>query len=256
MLTLLSPAKKLLTNTKPFGSATTEPKFLKETSELVKIMKTKSVEQISGLMDLSHSLAVLNYDRYQNFHLKPGTAATEYPALFLFQGDVYQGLEAIKWSNDEVAFSQDHLAILSGLYGLLKPLDMIQPYRLEMGVHLANPRGDTLYAFWRDTITKALNKELASHDKPILINLASTEYFKAVDEKKLNYPVLTINFYERKNQQIKMIGIYAKKARGMMARFMMQNKIDNPEQLKDFSESGYSFNRESSTGHHMDFIRG
>jgi uncharacterized protein len=256
MLTLLSPAKKLLANTKPLDFDTTEPMFLKETGELVKIMKTKSVEQIAGLMDLSHNLAVLNYHRYQDFHLKPGTAQTEYPALFLFQGDVYQGLEATKWSSGDVDFSQSHLAILSGLYGMLRPLDMIQPYRLEMGVHLANPRGDTLYAYWRDTITKALNKELASHDKPILINLASAEYFKAVDEKNLNYPVLTINFYERKNHQIKMIGIYAKKARGMMARFIMQNRIDKPEQLKDFSESGYHFNSDSSTEHHLDFIRG
>lgn len=256
MLTLLSPAKKLLTATKPFDGATTEPVFLKETTELVKLMKAKSVEQIAALMDLSNALAVLNYDRYQDFHLKPTTSKTSYPALFLFQGDVYQGLEAIRWSSDDVAFSQNHLAILSGLYGLLRPLDAIQPYRLEMGVHLVNPRGNTLYAYWRDTLTKALNKQLASHDNPVLINLASTEYFKAVDEKKLNYPVLTVNFYERKNNEIKMIGIYAKKARGMMARFMMQNKIDHQEQLKDFSESGYCYNQESSSEQHMDFIRG
>ncbi|WP_298626934.1 peroxide stress protein YaaA [uncultured Legionella sp.] len=251
MFTLLSPAKKLLSISTPYANEVTEPLFLEKSNVLAKLMKSKSVGEIAQLMDLSQELAVLNYDRYQKFDIK----SPSYPALLLFQGDVYQGLSANSWSQDDIEFSQSHLRILSGLYGLLRPLDLIQPYRLEMGVHLANPKGNTLYDYWRDPVTKALNEQLASDPNPVLINLASNEYFKAVDAKKINHPIVTINFYEQKNNQLKMIGIYAKKARGLMAKYIIQNRIDSLEQIKEFSESGYLYNEHSSKEHYLDFIR-
>lgn len=255
MLTLISPAKKLLKISKPYVNETTEPLLLKQVKVLAKIMKTKSVEQIAQLMDLSRDLAVLNYERYQHFNTKKNLFTQSYPALLLFQGDVYQGLAANSWSNEDVDYSQNHLRILSGLYGILRPLDSIQPYRLEMGVHLENPKGTNLYEYWRASIAKILNEQLALDPNPALINLASTEYFKVVDSKKIKYPIITINFYEQKNNEIKMIGIYAKKARGLMAKYIIQNRIDSIENIKKFSEAGYKFNEHSSSKQHLDFIR-
>lgn len=254
MLTLLSPAKKLLQNLIPYTNETTEPGFINETHQLVDIMKGKTTEQIAALMDLSNDLAKLNYERYQHFNFESNPLQS-HPSLYLFQGDVYQGLAAKSWSEATVAFSQQHLGILSGLYGLLKPLDRIQPYRLEMGVRLSNPSGNTLYAFWKEIITRAINEELSLHKNPLLINLASTEYFKVIDEKKCAYPIVTINFYERKNNEIKMIGLFAKRARGMMAKYIMEQQIDNLEQITAFKESGYQFNKETSSERHIDFIR-
>lgn len=255
MLTLLSPAKKLLKFTKPYLDATTQPLLHSKMIKLARVMKTKSVEQLAGLMDLSKDLAVLNFDRYQHFKLNDSRIEQSYPAIYLFQGDVYQGLQADTWSSEDIEYSQEHLGILSGLYGLLRPLDRIQPYRLEMGVRLENPAGNNLYEFWQDPIAKILNQKLAEQSNPVLINLASTEYFKAVNEKKLRYPVITINFYEQKNSELKMIGIYAKKARGLMAKFIIQNQIDDLNQIKDFTESGYCFNQGSSSDRHLDFVR-
>lgn len=250
MLTLLSPAKKLLNAEKPYLGTTSKPSFGDKTDALVTLMQSKTVADIAGLMDLSDDLATLNFERYQNFW-----KASVYPAVFLFQGDVYQGLQANSWEQSTVEYSQSHLRILSGLYGLLNPLDSIQPYRLEMGVRLKNPDGKNLYDYWQDTITQALNQQLKEQKNPILINLASTEYFKAVNEKKLDHPIVTINFYEKKNDQLKMIGIHAKKARGVMAKFIMQNQIDSLDQLKQFNELGYQYNESSSTARHLDFIR-
>ena len=255
MLTLLSPAKKLLTISQPYTNETSQPLLIKKTIKIAKIMKSQSVEQIAALMNLSKDLAVLNYDRYQKFKFNDNQTNHFYPALFLFQGDVYQGLQAANWKDSDIEYSQSHLGILSGLYGFLKPLDNIQPYRLEMGVRLANPCGANLYDFWNEPVTKLLNQQLEVQSNPVLINLASTEYFKVVDVKKLKYPVVTINFYERKNNEIKMIGIHAKKARGVMAKYIMQNRIDNLDHLKDFTELGYLFSKESSSEYHLDFIR-
>jgi len=251
MLTILSPAKKLLNIDTPYEGTSTTPLFSDKTKQLAKIMKSKSVEEIASLMDLSKDLAELNYTRYQSF-----ASADSYPALYLFQGDVYQGLQSKSWAPDTVAYSQSHLRILSGLYGLLHPLDCIQPYRLEMGVRLENPAGKNLYVFWQESITRTLNQELETQRNPVLINLASTEYFKAVDEKKLNYPVVTINFYEKKNGALKMIGIHAKKARGVMAKFLMEHQIDDLEQLKKFDELGYQYHEATSSEKHFDFVRG
>jgi cytoplasmic iron level regulating protein YaaA (DUF328/UPF0246 family) len=255
MLILLSPAKKLLSITKPFSGETTKPQFLNHTADLVEIMKSKSVADISRLMDLSENLAHLNYDRYQKFQFDNIPENLSYPALFLFQGDVYQGLQAKSLSQEEIDFAQNHLVILSGLYGLLKPMDTIQPYRLEMGVPLANPRGSNLYHFWGELLTQHINNELTTHKNSFLVNLASTEYFKVIQEKKLEYPLVTINFYEQKNNQVKMIGVYAKKARGVMARYLIQNNIDTVERIKNFTELGYHFNEQSSSQKHIDFIR-
>ena len=256
MLTLLSPAKKLLTSFQPYPNDISHPLLIKKAIKLAKIMKTKSIEQIADLMDLSRELAQLNYDRYQQFSMKENDDSHSYPAFLLFQGDVYQGLQASSWSSDDIEFAQSHLGILSGLYGFLKPLDVIQPYRLEMGVRLTNPYGNSLYAFWSEPVTKLLNQQLEQQDNPLLINLASSEYSKVVDLKKIKYPVITINFYERKNNELKMIGFLAKKARGVMAKFIMQNRIDTLEQLKEFNELDYQLSLESSTEKQLNFIRG
>lgn len=250
MLTLLSPAKKLLKTYKPYTNATSEPEFLPKTAELLTLMKSKTVEDIAELMDLSEDLAQLNFNRFQDF---PTQAA--YPALLLFQGDVYQSLDAKAWDQSSVDYAQSHLRILSGLYGMLKPLDLIQPYRLEMGVRLANSAGPSLYDFWRTTVTNLLNKQLKEQANPVLLNLASTEYFKAIDLKKIHYPVVTANFYEKKDNQLKMIGIYAKKARGALAQFIMCNQLDNIEAIKQFTGMGYQYNSVTSTAAQFDFVR-
>lgn len=255
MLILLSPAKKLLNATKPYTGATSQPSFPDKTHTLVKLMQAKSVADIATLMDLSKDLATLNFERYQQFSFDSHSSLHSYPALFLFQGDVYQGLQAATWEQSTVEYSQSHLRILSGLYGLLKPLDNIQAYRLEMGVRLQNPAGKNLYDFWQETISLALNQQLASQKNPLLINLASTEYFKAVNEKKLNHPIITVNFYEKKNDELKIIGIHAKKARGVMARFLMQNQIDDVKHIKEFNELGYQYHQSTSSDRHLDFVR-
>ncbi|KTD82333.1 peroxide stress protein YaaA [Legionella waltersii] len=254
MLTLLSPAKKLLDFKTPFAHDTTDPILLTEANRLAQIMKEKTVDEIAHLMNLSKDLAQLNYKRYQQFHLKHVTEELTYPSLYLFQGDVYQGLQAASWSSKDVSYAQEHLGILSGLYGLLRPLDRIQPYRLEMGVSLSNPEGKNLYAYWDDTLAHTLNRLIAHHQTPALINLASSEYFKAVNGKKIKCPIITVNFYEKKGNDIKMIGLFAKRARGMMARFLMQNQIDTLDDIQNFNEAGYVFNREMSNSNTLSFV--
>lgn len=254
MLVLISPAKKLASKKPPYLGKTSLPRFCAKTEQLVELMKEKSPEQIAALMDLSPQLASLNFDRYQRFNLNPDFDSAT-PALFLFQGDVYQGLQAAKWSDKEVAYAQDHLAILSGLYGILKPLDCIQPYRLEMGTKLVNGEGENLYQFWRHVVTERINEQLMVDASPWLINLASNEYFKVINEKELKFPLVNIHFYEQKQQQIKMIGIYAKKARGMMAKYIIQQQINTIEKLQDFNEGGYQFNPQTSSESQLNFIR-
>jgi len=255
MLTLISPAKKLLSNHSTYIKSTSEPGFKKETEILVRLMKKKSAEEIAALMKLSNDLAQLNFSRFQEFVLNDVDSPNAHPAVFLFQGDVYQGLQAATWSQDTLDFAQSHLGILSGLYGVLKPLDKIQPYRLEMGVRLKNPCGSTLYDFWKKTITSSLNKQLAEQANPVLVNLASTEYFKAVDPKTLEHPAVTVNFYEEKDKVLKMIGIHAKKARGAMAKFIMEHQIDSLDELIKFKDLGYEYNKKSSSERHIDFIK-
>ncbi|MDP3269233.1 MAG: peroxide stress protein YaaA [Legionella sp.] len=255
MLTLLSPAKRLLIPSSPYTGLTTKPVLNQQAVELAKLMKKKSAEEIGKLMSISKELSVLNYERFQEFDLNHASEHNSYPAGLLFQGDVYQGLEAGDWSAADFDYAQDHLGILSGLYGLLKPLDLIQPYRLEMGIRLKNPKGANLYDFWRDSITKTLNQHLKLQKNPVLINLASNEYFKAVDARQIEYPIVTVNFYENKNNEIEMIGVYAKKARGIMARYIIKNRVHSIDEIKKFKEEGYVLSTQSSSGEHLDFIR-
>lgn len=255
MLVLISPAKKLLTQWQSYSGITTVPELHQQSAILIEIMKQKSVEEIASLMDLSNDLAQLNYERYQSFVSDDPAMAQSYPAVLLFQGDVYQGLRAQDWDNETLCYAQQHLGILSGLYGLLRPLDVIQPYRLEMGTRLQNPSGKTLYDFWRSALTGLINQHLQTHRYKILVNLASTEYFSAVNVKELAHPVLTVNFYERKNGVLKMIGIHAKKARGTMAKYLMQHRVDDVTGIQHFSELGYQYHPQTSSDVHLDFVR-
>lgn len=252
MLTLLSPAKKLLSYKKAYDGATTKPQFEDKTEALVSIMQGLSVEEIARLMDLSKDLAELNFQRYQHFSRDD---ASGYPAIYLFEGDVYKGLEAETWSSASINFAQKHLMILSGLYGLIRPLDKIQPYRLEMGTSLANPAGKNLYDYWSETVTARINELLAKEDNPLLINLASTEYFSVIKPRELKYPLINVHFKEKKNGQLKVIGIYAKKARGAMASYLMQEEIDNAEGIKAFSGLNYQYDVRESDEENLVFIR-
>jgi uncharacterized protein len=252
MLTLLSPAKKLADKTP--NTHNTTPLFQEKALQLIHGLKKLNPHEIASLMKLSDKLALLNYDRYQQFAQKPAKEQS-HPSGYLFQGDVYQGLDFKSLDEKAIAFGQQHLCILSGLYGLLSPLDAIQPYRLEMGTQLSNPLGKNLYDFWRDTITKSLNEKLQSHTNRFVVNLASNEYFKAVDIKQLRHPVINIDFKEFKQGAYKTIGIHAKKARGTMARFILEQKVDAYEALMTFDELGYGFNEDLSKEAHLVFTR-
>lgn len=255
MLTLLSPAKKLQPIKKPYLGETTTPRFPNKTTELVSLMKALPCSSIASLMDLSPSLAALNYQRYQTFYTDNCPIEQQYPAIFLFRGEVYKTLDADHWDKKTLAFAQSHLMILSGLYGLLRPLDLIQSYRLEMGTKLANSCGSNLYDFWRATITHELNRLLASHENPLLINLASSEYFNAVDTSMLQSPLLTIHFKEQKGQELKVIGILAKKARGAMAYYINSHQIEDVNKIKQFNLLNYHFCEKTSDAQHFNFIR-
>lgn len=250
MLTLISPAKKLLDITQPFLGTATQPMFLDHTLSLIQIMQCKSPLEIANLMHLSPALAQLNYERYQHFL---ENNSLEHPALYLFQGDVYQGLEAWNWDEAAIQYAQNHLIILSGLYGLLKPLDLIKAHRLEMGTRLINPKGNNLYQFWTSLVTQELNKQLQGMKVPILINLASSEYFKVVQQNALQYPTIHIHFKEGK--ALKTIGIYAKKARGVMARYIMQNQLDNATDIQHFNALNYRYSQTHSDASNWVFIR-
>jgi hypothetical protein len=240
---------------KPYPGLTTLPVFQGKTLELVDLMKTKSTKDIATLMHLSSALAELNYQRYQHFSTEYEVCSQIYPALFLFQGDVYKGLQASEWDSMAVNFSQKHLLILSGLYGLLKPLDLMQPYRLEMGTKLVNQSGKNLYDYWSQTITQELNTRLSNEANPLLINLASTEYFKVVDMKTLRFPLIHIHFKEQMGNQLKIIGIHAKKARGAMASYLMQHQIDGVEGIKHFNALDYNFCKTLSDKQNFVFSR-
>ena len=255
MLTLLSPAKKLLNFKKPYAGETTIPPFPEKTDELIGLMKSMSVSSIAQLMHLSEPLAELNHQRYQAFYREHCPLSACYPAVFLFQGDVYQSLKAGDWDSTTVKFAQSHLAILSGLYGLLRPLDLIQPYRLEMGTRLSNNYGKNLYDFWQTTITNELNKRLLSQKNPTLINLASTEYFSAVDKRLLKAPLITIHFLEQKGNELKVVGIHAKKARGAMANYIMLEQIEDAEKIKQFTLLNYRYCEKSSDEANFNFTR-
>jgi uncharacterized protein len=249
MITIISPAKTLDLSTTDV-TLSTEPVFKKDIHELVEIMKEKSAEDIKQLMGVSENLAQLNEERYKTFQ-KKFTMNNSKQALLAFKGDVYQQLEVDKYGEKELEFAQQHVRILSGLYGLLRPLDLIQPYRLEMGTRLENQKGKDLYQFWDSKIAEALN----DLKKETIINLASQEYFKAVDKKTLKANVITPTFKEYRDGKYKIIGIFAKKARGLMTNYIIQNKINSPENLKVFNEEGYEFSDKLSTDKEWVFVR-
>lgn len=250
MLIVISPAKTL-DYSHPEFSAHSLPDFTSEVKDLVGVLRKKSASQISKLMHLSDSLAILNEERYKSFS-ETFSPDNSKQALLAFKGEVYTKMEADTFTAEDLEFAQQHLRILSGLYGLLKPLDLIQPYRLEMGTPLKTKKGSNLYQYWGTKISKALN---ALGEGRTLVNLASQEYFKAVDHKTLKLPVITIHFKEYKEGKYQVVGFFAKQARGLMARYAIQNRITEPEQLKVFREEGYEFSAPLSTAQDWVFVR-
>ena len=254
MLIVISPAKKLDYDAPAKTKKFTMPDFLDDSAELISLLRKYSAMDLAELMHLSMNLAELNFDRYYQWKKDYGTEEAK-QCLLAFKGDVYAGMDAESFSAKDLDFAQSHLRILSGLYGLLRPLDLMMPYRLEMGTKLENERGKNLYEFWGDTITNAINKQLKAQKDDILINLASNEYFKSVKPKQIEGRIITPQFKENKNGTYKMIGIYAKKARGLMSRFILLNRLKNPEEIKEFDYEGYQFNKELSKGDQWVFTR-
>lgn len=246
MLFLLSPAKSLDFDPVAFEVPHTQPLFVQQSVELIAILRQKSPQDIASLMSLSDTLSGLNVARYQAWRPK-FTAKNAKQAVLAFNGDVYDGLDAKTLSADDLAWAQDHVCILSGLYGVLRPLDYMQPYRLEMGTALANARGKNLYEFWGTQIADYLNSRLAADKTPVVINLASQEYFKAVDKKALKARVVDCVFEDFKGGKYKIISFYAKRARGLMARFAATHALTLPEQLKGFDLDGYAFQADASS---------
>ena len=254
MLFLLSPAKSLDFDTPAGQTPHTQPLFVKQAAELIDILKQKSPQDIASLMRLSDALAGLNAARYQAWRPK-FTAQNAKQAVLAFNGDVYDGLDAKTLGAADLAWAQDHVCILSGLYGVLRPLDYMQPYRLEMGTALANARGKNLYAFWGTQIAGYLNTRLAADMTPVIVNLASQEYFKSVDTKALRARVVDCVFEDFKGGQYKIISFYAKRARGLMARFAITHGLNLPEQLKAFDLDGYAFAPAPSSANKLVFRR-
>jgi len=254
MLYLLSPAKKLDYDSPLPTRLHTDPLFVPEARVLIDVLKKKSASEVAGLMSLSPALAQLNVDRYAGWSEK-FTQSNARPAALAFNGDVYEGFQASTLSEDDLSWAQDHVAILSGLYGVLRPLDLMQPYRLEMGTKLPNPAGKSLYDFWKDKIAPYLNDQLAQDKKPVVVNLASEEYFKSVNRKVLKARVIDCVFQDKKSDAWKIISFYAKRARGLMTRFVVENRIDNPEKLSMFDSDGYGFSPEASTPDRLVFRR-
>ncbi len=252
MLVLLSPAKTLDFETPPITETHSQPEFTAQAAPLIDVLREKAPQDIADLMKLSDKLAALNVARYQGWTPKH-TQENARQALLAFKGDVYTGLDADSLSEADLEYAQSHLRILSGLYGLLKPLDLMQPYRLEMGTSLTTEKGKTLYAYWGSAITDRINSELQSDD--VVVNLASNEYFKSVQPKKLNGRLITPVFKDQKNGQYKIISFWAKKARGLMARYIIDKRVEQPEQLKAFDYEGYRFNEAMSEGDTWVFTR-
>ena len=245
MLIVISPAKTLDYESPLPTEQFTQPELLEEAQSLIYTMRNYSPEDIGQLMGVSEKIAQLNFERFGDWQ-PPFTPDNARQALLAFKGDVYEGINAYDLSEDDLLYAQDHLRMLSGLYGLLKPLDLMQPYRLEMGTKVDNDRGKNLYEFWGNIITDKLNEALESQGDEVLVNLASNEYFKSVKKKALKARIITPAFKDWKNGQYKMISFYAKRARGMMSRYIIENRLTNPEDLKKFDVAGYAFDPELS----------
>lgn len=252
MISIISPAKTIKLDRKISSNIDSSPIFKKESEELSHILKAYSPEDISELMKISTKLSELNFFRYQSLGLESNNKEK---ALIAFWGDVYKSLNINDFNENDFNFSQKHLRILSGLYGILKPMDAIEPYRLEMGIPLKTDKGNNLYEFWDDKITKSVNTELDSHEEKVLLNIASEEYSKVIDFKKINHRVVNVFFKEFRKGKYQIVSIYAKKARGSMARYVIKNSIDRIEKIKDFNDDGYEFNLELSDFNNFVFTR-
>ncbi len=254
MLIVISPAKTLDYDTPPKTKTFTLPDYLDDSQILIDRARQYSALDIAELMEVSMKLAELNFERFEQWHT-PFTPDNAKQAVLAFKGDVYTGLDAESFSAADFKFAQSHLRILSGLYGLLRPLDLMQPYRLEMGRKVDTARGKNLYEFWGGKITEGLNRQMKSLKSPYLINLASSEYFKSVKPKLLDGEIITPEFKDWKNGQYKMMGVYAKKARGQLSRFVIQNQLTDPDQIKAFDVDGYRFNEALTSGNKWVFTR-
>lgn len=254
MLVVTSPAKKLDFSEDVTRSSWSTPDFLEDSAELITAAKKLTRVELMQLMKISENLAELNYNRYRAFSI-PFTPANARQAVFAFTGDTYVGLEADSLSEEELAYAQDHYRILSGLYGLLRPLDLMQPYRLEMGKKVATARGKNLYEFWGDQLTEALNTQMAAQKTDLLVNCASTEYFKAINVKKLTGQVIAPVFKEVKEGHARVLGMFAKKARGMMTRYIIQNRLEDVRDLQKFDLGGYKFQPSLSDETTLEFHR-
>ncbi len=254
MLIVISPAKTLDYESPLPSRKFSQPQFLEESAKLIKVLRHMAPDEVQDLMHISTKLAELNVSRYLNWEppFSPGNAR---PAIFAFKGDVYTGLEAQQYSAKDLDFAQKHLRILSGLYGVLRPLDLIQPYRLEMGVGLKNSRGESLYDFWGDQLGKAISLALKEQKDKLLINLASNEYFKAIKGKTGDAEVITPVFKDFKNDQYKVISFFAKKARGLMSSYIIKNQIKDIKGLTVFKSEGYRFSKKDSTANELVFLR-
>jgi cytoplasmic iron level regulating protein YaaA (DUF328/UPF0246 family) len=246
MIIVVSPAKSLYDHCPIQFERFTQADFLPEAEKIVSVLKKKKPTQLAELMGISTKLAELNFQRFQAWS-PPFTPENSWQAVLMFNGDVYQGLKAETFSAAEFETAQQKLRILSGVYGLLKPLDLIQPYRLEMGTNLSVSRKKNLYEFWKTRITTKLNQELAQNKQAVLVNLASNEYFSAIDTRKLKARIITPAFKENKEGKYQMVSFFAKRARGLMSRFIIQNNISDPEEMKAFDLEGYYFNNQLSS---------
>jgi len=254
MIVLLSPAKSLDYESPLLTNRATKPRFIEDSAELISHLRKLSVGKLGKLMSISDTLAQLNHDRFASWE-EEFTKGNSRPAILAFTGDVYQGIELDQWGKEEFEVAQKRVRILSGLYGALRPLDLMQPYRLEMGTKFPNKRGKNLYEFWGDSLTKSLNADLKKSGSGFVVNLASNEYFSAVKKKDLAGELITPVFKDEKNGIYKIISFFAKKARGMMADYIVRNGITDPKDLQKFKTVGYRFSKKDSDDSTLVFLR-
>ena len=254
MILVISPSKTMDFPAQHYPNHTL-PEMVEQSRRLIEGLKKLTPSQVGELMGISEKLAQLNWQRYQDFSL-PFSPDNARQAIFAFKGDVYSGVAADTLNAKDIAFAQDHVRILSGLYGVLKPLDLIQPYRLEMGTKLRAGRAQNLYEFWDTLVTEAINRDLQHEKQPVLVNLASDEYFRVIRPETLNGPVLKISFKEKRKGKYKVIGIHAKRARGLMVNYVVSNHLEKIEDLQDFTSEGYVFNGALSSAAELVFCRG
>lgn len=255
MYCVLSPAKTLRSEC-DYQGVTSELQFAKETAGLARLLKKMTAKDLSKLMSISDKLAKLNYERYQSFQTQAKAPSSALPAAFLFQGDVYRHLDVDSLTQAEVTRLQKNVGILSGLYGLLRPLDLCQPYRLEMGTALPNPAGKDLYPYWRDKVTQAINDHMKKTKSKLFVNLASKEYASVICFKELSHPIIDIDFKTNKAGVLKTIGLQAKRARGAMARFIVQQRCETAKDLSEFHDLGFRFRKALSTDAKLVFVKG